>query len=57
MTPEQAHIWNAAIDAALRDYDGGRAAIRALRARQVVTVEHIGLSTKQEVVDIESRTA
>lgn len=52
MTPEQAHIWNAAIDAAIKTYPQGIGAIRDLRVRYAVTVEHVGLSTKQEVIDL-----
>ena len=49
MTSEQAHIWNAAIEQAARTYPQGAEAILALRKRFVVTVQHIGRSTKQEV--------
>lgn len=49
MTPEQAHIWNVAVDSAVREYKNGIGAIMALRKSFTVTVEHIGRSTKQEV--------
>ena len=49
MTPEQAHVWNAAIDQAAKKYPQGIGAIRALRKNFVVTVDHIGRGTKQEV--------
>lgn len=52
MTPEQARAWNAALDAAIKAYPNGIGAIRALRVRYAVTVEHIGRSTKQEVIDL-----
>lgn len=52
MTPEQAHAWNAALDAAIKAYPQGIGAIRALRVKYAVTVEHTGRSTKQEVVEI-----
>lgn len=49
MTSEQAQIWNAAIEQAARTYPQGVWAILALRKKFVVTVQHIGRSTKQEV--------
>lgn len=50
MTPEQALIWNAAIDAAVDQYKNGIGAIKSLRKRFVVTVDHISpYQTKQEV--------
>lgn len=52
MTPEQARAWNAAIEAAVREYHNGIGAIMALKARYAVTVEHVGHSTKQEVIDL-----
>lgn len=52
MTPEQANAWNAAIEAAIKAYPQSIGAIRALRVKYAVTVEHIGRSTKQEVVEI-----
>lgn len=52
MTEHEARIWNAAIEAAVKAYPDGITAIRALRARFAITVEHIGRSTKQEVVEI-----
>lgn len=53
MNEHDAAIWNAAIDAALREYKNGVFAIHKLRAKHVVTIEHIGRSTKQEVKEIE----
>lgn len=53
MTPEEAKIWNSAINAAIRAYPKGIGAIRSLRVNHVVVVEHVGRSTKQEVVEIE----
>ena len=50
MTPEQAHIWNAAIDQAAKTYPKGIGSIKALRKQFVVTVDHISpYQTKQEV--------
>ena len=51
MTPEQELIWNAAIDAAIDQYPKGIGAIKSLRKRLVVTVDHISpYQTKQDVV-------
>lgn len=44
--------YNRAIDDALFNYHKGIGAIRALKVKQVVTVQHIGRGTKQEVTDI-----
>lgn len=52
MTPEQAQVWNEAINSALRAYQKGYGAIEALKVRYAVMVEHIGTTTKQEVVDL-----
>jgi len=49
MTTDQAIIWNAAIDAAAMEYYKGIGAIRQLKKRLIVTVEHIGTSTKHDV--------
>lgn len=49
MTPEQALIWNMAIDAAAKAHHKGFGAIVALKIKFAVTVEHIGTTTKQEV--------
>jgi len=49
MTTDQAIIWNAAINAAAMEYYKGIGAIRQLRKKFVVTVEHVGTTTKQEV--------
>lgn len=46
-----AHIYNQAIEDALREYKNGRGAIAALKKKFVVTVEHVSpYQTKQEVV-------
>lgn len=44
-----AHVYNQAIEDALKEYKNGRGAIAALKKKFVVTVEHEGRSTKQEV--------
>jgi len=49
MTTDQAMIWNAAIDAALQAYKQGYGGIAQLKKRFVVTVEHVGTTTKQDV--------
>jgi len=49
MTTDQAIIWNAAINAAAMEYYKGIGAIRQLRKKFVVTVEHIGTTARQEV--------
>ena len=49
MTPEHAATWNRAILAAINQYPNGIGAIKSLQKRVIVTVEHIGRSTKQEV--------
>lgn len=41
--------WNTAIQAALREYSNGKGAIKELMVKEVVTVEHVGTTTKQEV--------
>lgn len=53
VTTDQAIIWNAAIDAAAMEYYKGIGAIRQLKKRLIVTVEHIGTSTKQDVEVVE----
>lgn len=45
-----AYIYNQAIEDALKEYKNGVGAIAALKKKFVVTVEHEGRSTKQEVV-------
>ena len=52
MNEHEARIWNAAIEAAIREYKNGIGAIMSLRARHAVTVEHIGRSTKQEIINV-----
>ena len=42
--------WNAAIRAAIKAYPNGLGAIKALTIPHSVVVEHIGTTTKQEVV-------
>jgi hypothetical protein len=49
MTPEQALVWNMAIDAASKAHHKGLGAIVALKRKFAVTVEHVGTTTKQEV--------
>lgn len=49
MTTEQAIIWNMAIEAAAKAHHEGIGAILALKKKFVVTVDHIGTTTKQEV--------
>jgi len=49
MTVEQAMIWNAAIEEAAKKYLNGLGAILQLKKQFVVTVEHIGTTTKQNV--------
>lgn len=54
MTPEQAHAWNHAIDTAVKEYKNGIGAIKALKVKHAVLVEHITPHhTKQEVFEIE----
>ena len=52
MTPYETEIHNRAIDLALREYKNGIGAIKQLRVNYAVTVEHIGTTTKQDVVDV-----
>ena len=52
MNEYEARAWNAAIDAAVGKYKEGVGAIQSLRVRYAVTVDHVGRSTKQEVVEI-----
>lgn len=53
MNEHDTKIWNAAIDAVLKAYLGGIPAILDLKKNHFVKVDHIGRSTKQEVVKIE----
>lgn len=53
VTTDQAIIWNAAIDAAVSEYKNGIGAILQLKKKFVVTVEHIGTTTKQDVEVVE----
>ena len=53
MTPDQAHIHNRAIDLAVAQYQFGIGAIQQLRVKYAVTVEHVGTTTTQEVVDLD----
>ena len=52
MNEHEAGIWNAAIDAALKSYPKGVGAIRSLRVRLSVTIDHSEHSEKQEVVNV-----
>lgn len=52
MTHAKALAYNQAINDAVAAYKNGIGAIKALRIKHVVTVEHIGTTTKQEVVEI-----
>lgn len=52
MTPHDANTWNAAINAAIREYKNGIGAIKALKMKHAVTVEHIGTTTKQDVINV-----
>ena len=54
MTPAQAIAYNRAINDAVAAYSKGIGAIKALKIKQVVTVEHIGTTTKQEVTEIDT---
>lgn len=54
MTHEQALAHNRAIELAVANYSKGIGAIKSLRINTVVTVDHVGTTTKQEVVDVES---
>lgn len=49
MTPHEAQIYNRAIDDAVKQYKNGIGAILQLKKQFVVTVEHIGTQTKQDV--------
>lgn len=53
MNPAQAIAYNQAIDDAVKAYKHGIGAIKALKIKQIVTVEHIG-TTKQEVVEVDT---
>lgn len=53
MTNAQAIAYNQAIADAVAAYKHGIGAIHALRIKHVVTVEHIGTTTKQEVIDVD----
>ena len=52
MTLQEAYIHNRAVNMALDNYHKGIGSIRALLIKQVVTVDHIGTSTKQDIVDV-----
>lgn len=54
MTIAEAIAYNQAITDAVAAYLKGIGAIKALKIKQVVTVEHIGTTTKQEVVEIDT---
>lgn len=53
MTHEQAIAYNQAIEDVLRVYKQGIGAIRALKIKQVVVVDHVGTTTRQDVVELE----
>lgn len=53
MTEHEARVWNAAIDEAVRQYKNGVGAIKQLKIPYVVVVEHVGTTTKQDVVNLE----
>lgn len=52
MTPAEAHIHNAAINAAIAAYRDGIGAIVALKVKHAVVVDHVGRGTNQDVVDV-----
>ena len=54
MTHAQALAYNLAIDEAVAAYSKGIGAIKALKIKQVVVCEHIGTTTKQEVVEVDT---
>lgn len=49
MNSEQAQWFNHGIEAALKEHHKGIGAILQLKKKFVVTVDHVGLSTKQDV--------
>lgn len=49
MNADAGTIWNAAIEAALKEHHKGIGAIRELKKKFVVTVEHVGTTSKQDV--------
>lgn len=54
MTPDQAQIHNAAIEAAAREYKNGIGAILALKVKYAVTVEYISpYQTRQDVTEVD----
>lgn len=53
MTYEQALAYNKAIEDALREYKNGIGAIRQLKMKFAVDVEHVGTTTKQEVRELD----
>lgn len=53
MTYEQALAYNKAIEDALRAYPKGIGAIRQLKLKFAVDVEHVGTTTKQDVRGVE----
>lgn len=48
MNADQAIIYNAAIEAAMREHHKGIDAIAALKKKVVCSVKHTGYSTRQE---------
>lgn len=54
MNEYEARVWNAAIDAAAREYKRGISAIQSLKVRYAVTVEHVSpYHTNQEVKELD----
>lgn len=53
MTPQEAEIHNRAIEMALKAYQRGKGAIKSLRVKYAVTVEHVGTTTKQDVLRVD----
>lgn len=50
MNVEAATIWNLAIEAAVKEYPKGIGAIQELKKKFIITVDHIGTTSRQEVV-------
>lgn len=48
MNADQAVIYNAAIEAAMREHHKGLDAIAALKKKVVCSVKHVGLGTRQD---------
>lgn len=52
MTLHEAQAYNKAINDAVAAYSKGIGAIKALKIKHVVVIEHIGKGKKQEVVEV-----